>query len=554
MKWPRLMAVTLMALAAVSRVHAQTPDSAGALYIIRYDHWTEADEHDYSRFVASIGNSACWSVNDCLHGPGNWFRASDPPDYIFHFDCADLGYVLRAYYAWKRGLPFSFESGVAPRGPSDDIRYSPEGNRVTGRIDVLNGSMTGYHLLDLLRDAVSTASYRIHPDLEKPLEQDFYSPSIAPGSIRPGTLIYDPTGHVATVYRIDPDGQIYFFDGHPDFSVWHSFYDKRFARERPAAGAGFKNWRPVRLVGAVRRADGALIGGHMVLDENKDIPDFSGEQYYGNAAPRPADSVWQGGQFALNGETLDYYDYVRAKMAGGQLLFDPVKEVRAMVQSNCADLQYRVDAVNLAIATGIEKKPEPERLPRNIYGTDGEWEIFSTPSRDARLKTAFKELRDMVERFMTMERKHDPKLVYAGHDLASDMLRAYEEQAALCKLSYTRSDGSVVRLTYQDAEARLFFMSFDPYQCVELRWGARDPAELSTCADGEDKRAWYGAERALRNQLDRTYDARMDFTREELLTPGPGKGVDFAPFIDVRDYLESMGAVWPGGVASSTGR
>jgi len=549
MKRLRQMAVALAALAMASLGHAAAPGSA--LYIIRYDHWTDSDERDYERFIASIGSSPCWSVNDCLHGPGNWFRASDPPDHYFDFDCADLAYVLRAYFAWKRGLPFSFESGVVPRGSSSDIRYSPDGNKVTARTDVLSGSMTGYQLLDLLRDTISTASFRMHPDIEGPLAQDFYSPAIKPGSIRPGTLIYDPTGHVAIVYEIEPDGLVRFFDGHPDNTVWHVFYDKRFARERPAAGAGFKNWRPVRLVGAVRRADGALTGGHMVLDTNNEISDFSDEQYYGNTQPKPADGNWKDGQFALNGETLDYYDYVRAKMAGGQLRYDPLKEVRQMVESNCGDLQYRAAAINLAIDAGIEKMAEPARLPPNIYGTDGAWEIYSTPSRDARLKTAFKELRDEAERFMTMYRAHDPKLVYAGNDLASDMLGAYEAQAALCKLSYTRSDGSVVNLTYQEAEKRLFLMSFDPYQCVELRWGAYDASELSTCADGKNKRLWYDAERPLRNQLDRTYEARMDFTRAELLEPGPGKGVDAPPGIDVRGYLESVGGVWRGAVASS---
>ena len=48
----------------------------------------------------------------------------------FRSDCADLPYVLRFYYAWKRGLPFSYVSDVSPRGRTRDIRYSPKGNRV----------------------------------------------------------------------------------------------------------------------------------------------------------------------------------------------------------------------------------------------------------------------------------------------------------------------------------------------------------------------------------------------------------------------------------------
>ena len=549
MKLLRIFAA-FAALMAASAAHAQTPADRG-LYIIRYDHWTVEDERDYGQFIASIGKSDCRTVNDCLHGEGNWFRASDDPDYFFHFDCADMGYVLRAYYAWKRGLPFSFESGVSPRGPTRDIRYSPDGNRVTARRDVLTGSISGYRLLETLRDTVSTANYRMHPDIETPLEEDFYSPAIDPQFIHPGTIIYDATGHVGTIYRIDPDGRIIFLDAHPDNSLTRSFYNKRFARERPGAGAGFKNWRPVRLVGATRRADGALIGGHMELDPNSAIAGFSDEQYYGNAAPKPKDSDWQSGTFALNGEVLDYYDYVRAKMAGGKLQYDPVKEVREMVASNCADLQYREDAVKLAIGAGIENMAEPARLPPNIYGTEGVWEIYSTPSRDARLKTAFKELRDSVERFVNMYEARDAKLVYAGSDLTGDMLKAYEQAAASCALSYIKSDGALQTLTYQQAEKRLFLMSFDPYQCVERRWGASDAAELAACKDGADKQDWYAAERMLRNQIDRPYEDRMDFTREELLAPGPGKGVDAPPDIDVVGYLELIGKVYPGGLPPS---
>jgi hypothetical protein len=180
-------------------------------------------------------------------------------------------------------------------------------------------------------------------------------------------------------------------------------------------------------------------------------------------------------------------------------------------------------------------------LPANIYGTDGDWETYSTPSRDARLKTAFKELRDEAQRFVTLYRKNDPKLVYRGNDLVADMLAAYDGEAAKCRVSYTRTDGSQVSLGYEDARRRLFRMSFDPYHCIERRWGAADPVELSTCRDGAVKQAWYAAEQNLRNQIDRTYDAEMDFTLDELREPG--KGAAAPPDTDVRAYLLSaMGA------------
>ncbi|HSC59782.1 MAG TPA: hypothetical protein VLC29_01015 [Rhizomicrobium sp.] len=522
---------------------------SASTYLIRYDRWTEADERGFGEFVTGLGEANCRTVNDCLHSPGNPFRASDPPGIYFRSDCADLPYVLRAYYAWKRGLPFSYVSAVTPLGYTRDIRYSRNGNSVAGRRDILSGAMSGYELLEELRDQISSATYRMHPDLDDPVP-DLYSPAISIKSIRPGTLIYDPNGHVATVYRVDPDGRINYVDAHPDNSMTRGFYDIRFVRSRPGMGAGFKNWRSAVLVGATRRSDGVYIGGHIALPHNAQIADFSDEQYFGNGPRPPDDSAWGVGSFRLNGQYLDYYDFVRATLAGGRLEFDPVKEIHDLVDSNCADLHYRGEAVDLAIEAGLQNRPQPDRLPANIYGADGDWETYSTPSRDARLKTAFKELRDEAQRFVTMYRKNDPKLVYRGNDLVSDLIATYDQEAAKCSITYARTDGSRVTLGYDDARRRLFLMSFDPYHCVERRWGATDANELSTCRDGALKQAWYAAEQKLRNQIDRTYDAQMDFTLSELRMPGAGRGVAAPPDTDARAYLVSVAGAERGEAAS----
>ena len=514
--------------------------------VIRYDHWTGADERAYSEFIQAIGDSGCRTVNACLHDPANPFRASDPEGMPFRSDCAELPYVLRAYFAWKRGLPFSYENNVEPRGHTRDIRYTRDGNEVVDRHDVVSYSGSGYEMIDTMQGQVWSASFRIHPDLDTPLEPDMYSPAISVKSIRPGTMVYDPNGHVATIFRIEPNGRMQYFDAHPDNSVTRGYFDERFVRSRPDMGAGFKNWRPLWLVGATRRKDGVYIGGHVELAANKDIPDFSEAQFFGTG-DRPADDMdWGKGGFELNGQPYDFYDYVRAVMAGGKLEFDPVREVHDMVNSNCNDLHYRSDAVQVALAAGVEKLPQPSRLPPNIYGTEGDWENYSTPSRDARLKTSFRELREQTERFVHMYQTGDSKLVYKGKDLVADLLATYDREANACKLAYTRSDNSQVTLGYEEMRRRLFLMSFDPYHCVERRWGATDPNELATCKDASLKQAWYTAEQNLRNQVDRTYEVEMDFSLDELRTPGPGKGVATPPDIDTRAYLLSVGGVRPG--------
>jgi len=523
----------------------ETPRVASLLlYQIRFDRWTPADERGFGEFLASIGDSDCRTVDRCLHGPGNPFRASDPEGTYFRSDCADLPYVLRFYYAWKRGLPFAYVSAVEPRGHTHDIRYTARGNGVVQRTMVPSDEVSGYSVIETLRDAISSASYRIHPDLEEPLPQDFYSPAITAQSIRPGTVIYDPNGHLATVYRVDPDGRIHYLDAHPDNALTRGFYDLRFVRASPGMGAGFKNWRPVSLIGYTRAPDGVLNGGHVVVPANKEIADYSDEQFFGNG-PRPADDKdWSDGTFTLNKEVLDYYDYVRAKLAGGKLTFDPVKEVHDMVDSNCADLRYRADAVNLAVEAGQINLPQPDHLPQNIYGSDGDWEIYSSPSRDARLKTAFKELRDMVQRFVAMYRVNDPKLLYAGQNLVADLIAMYDREAKACQITYIRTDKTPVVLSYEEARRRLFALSFDPHHCIELRWGASDAREQSSCPDNSTKRAWYASEQRLRNQLERTYDVPMGFTLSQLRAHEPGSGVDQPPDIDARaDLWAARGAV-----------
>ncbi len=55
-------------------------------------------------------------------------------------------------------------------------------------------------------------------------------------------------------------------------------------------------------------------------------------------------------------------------------------------------------------------------------------------------------------------------------------------------------------MNFDDMAQRLFALSFDPYNCVELRWGdAASPA----CPDGAAKRRWYAAEAPMRAGIGR---------------------------------------------------
>ncbi|HAJ48422.1 MAG TPA: hypothetical protein DCL54_17745, partial [Alphaproteobacteria bacterium] len=511
------------AAVSIPPVATPAPRVTNAWRVIK-DRWSEADEREYSDFIFRIGESGCNTVNKCMWDNANPYRGSNPAGAHFYADCADLPYFLRAYFAWKKGLPFSYVTAVSPKGSTRDIRYTLSGNRVSSRRDLTTGAGTATAVLGSMRGNISSAMFRLHPTDEN---TDLYPVAIQPKAIRPGTTIYDPNGHLAVVYKVEKDGRIRFIDAHPDNSLTRGTYGRKFLRARPSMGAGFKNWRPIRLTNYTASADGSLLGGVMSFAGNSEIPDFSWEQYYGTDIAEPKDAKWAAGEFLIEGEAYEYYDFVRTRMAGGSLTYQPLEELRNMMRSNCEDIKYRAEAVDIAIRAGIQNKAQPGRLPPNIYGTEGEWEDFSTPSRDARLKTAFKEKFDTIQRLVNDHRLGSKRIVYTGTSLIGDLIKIYDQEASACTISYARTDGSARTLGYEDIRKRMFLLSFDPYHCVERRWGASTPEELATCRDGAEKQAWYAAEQKLRNQIDRTYEARMDHDLASLRSPGgEGKGVD----------------------------
>ena len=78
----------------------------------------------------------------------------------------------------------------------------------------------------------------------------------------------------------------------------------------------------------------------------------------------------------------------------------------------------------------------------------------------------------------------DPRIVYDGLDLKGDLLRAYDRQSQACTLTILTSDKRPLPMSFDDIAKRLFAMSFDPYHCVELRWGT----DGSGCPDQAGKR------------------------------------------------------------------
>lgn len=520
---------------------------------ITKDHWSEADEQGFSDFVQAIGETNCSSSQSCLRNAANPYRKTDQNFVDVDVDCAKLPYLLRGYYAWKNGLPFGYVDGVS--GEGGDLRYTKTANRAVSRYDIVDRG-SGINAPRAIIQAVETVfsgTYRTDAAEKKGVLSDFYSPALAPGSIRPGTIVYDVNGHVGIVYKVDKDGRVYYMDAHPDYTITRSVYGAQFGQSPSRLGGGFKNWRPMRLVGAHKDGKGYYLGGRIAMAENNQIPDYSLVQYSGTGANPKMDV--KKATFSYNGIELGFYEYVRVAISGGRMSFNPVYELKATMQTLCNDLNDRAQYVDLAIKDRIANKAHPGRLPDNIYGSENqEWEEYSTPSRDARIKTAFaafyKDIADMLDMWIN----RDPRIVYDGTNMKSDLLAAYDKASNNCTITYLSSGKRPIPMTFDDMAKRLFKMSFDPYHCIELRWGASSDDELASCGDGKDKRRWYDAEQRLRNQPDRTYDAQMGFNIAELNQKTRGSGIDTPPPVDIRALIENMGYQVPFQGMSVVGR
>jgi hypothetical protein len=133
-----------------------------------------------------------------------------------------------------------------------------------------------------------------------------------------------------------------------------------------------------------------------------------------------------------------------------------------------------------------------------IFATTGPWEDFSTPARDFRVLIAIDVVRGFPDRFV---RRSDRYAIPAGKsvaDVKNELQGVLNSELASRKITYTRSDGSQWTLSVKDVLDRAvdLEMAYNPNDCVELRWGARENSEEgSTC-----KRHAPAAQRAKMSQ------------------------------------------------------
>jgi hypothetical protein len=430
-------------------------------------------------------------------------------------DCADFVYFLRAYFAFKMGLPFGYSNcsrGFAgkppkcyqwfdvahpdvtrpPPPPEQDaasatapIPLAPLAPQQTGLMGLFAGARQppaeqpeappvkpappqpkrptnfGEYLRDV-GDVVHTGAVRAGDD-----NADFYTVPLTQQALRPGTVYADPYGHVLMLVKRVPEvngtpGVFLAVDAEPDGSITR----KRFWRgnflfvHEPSLGSpGFKHFRPIMREknGSLRRLSNAEIS------KSPQYGDFSSEQ-----SQMPAE---------------DFYDRMDDVMSPERL--DPASAMIDAITSLAEQVKTRVTSVEngrkyQAKQAGDAAMPDGA----SIFETTGAWEDFSTPARDFRLLIAIDVVRNFPDRFV---RRADRYAIPAGKsvtDMKNELQGLLASELASRKVIYTRSDGSQWTLSIKDVVDRAtdFEMAYNPNDCVELRWGAPENSEeASTC-------------------------------------------------------------------------
>jgi len=376
-------------------------------------------------------------------------------------DCADLPYTLRAYFAWKLGLPFAYRT--CGRG---SIKSPPQCGNATIMAEFtrnISAQASFKKFNRLLADVVHSGSLRTSLEDES---TDWYPVTLSRETLWPGAIYADPYGHVLVLVEWVPQtsgqpGTLLVVDAQPDNSI---------ARKRvwegtllftniESAGPGFKNFRPVIKTAAEKWRT-------LTNEELVDQSDF---------AP-----------FSLEQSQLSRENFYAklAKLTNPHGL-SPQQAYEATLDALVEQLETRVNSVENGEAY-FRKNPRgvipmPNRTA--IFLTVGPWEDYSTPSRDMRLLIAINVLMSLPEKIIRY-----PELFLLNgkspEQAKIQIERHHNKRIHERGIVYTRSDGSPWELSLAEILARkpAYEIAYNPNDCAEIRWGAQpDTEEYSTC-------------------------------------------------------------------------
>jgi hypothetical protein len=489
--------------------------TAGSIWPVR-NTWNRATENLYSAWIeklfdAPLDAAPSWpALHEVLRDQSRNFLfnhlglGEDKMGLIIRPDCADLPYFLRAYFAFKMGLPFGYskctrggggqppkcyewwniqhpEPPPAPVSNPDPMRqpgltptrlaptmgpywrWMAAGNPEPPKRSGLAASF-GHYLRSTVADAVHSGSGRT---LASDDNTDYYPVPLTRETLRPGTVYADPYGHLLVLARRvsqsdDAAGVFLAVDGQPDGTVAR----KRFWRgnflfaQDPALGSpGFKRFRPI------------------MPDKNGVLRRLTNEQIAKNA---------QYGDFSLEQSQLTieaFYDRMDDVMSPAPL--DPLRAMKEAITALEEQVKARVTSVENGRKYQNSGRGDAE-MPdgASIFETTGAWEDFATPARDLRLLIAMDVVRGFPDRVARRPERYAMPKEKGVAQVKAELENVLAAELPARKFSYTRSDGSQWTLALKDVIDRAadLEMAYNLNDCVELRWGAPDRSEeASTC-------------------------------------------------------------------------
>jgi hypothetical protein len=357
---------------------------------------------------------------------------------IMQPDCADNPFYLRAYFAWKLGLPFGYH--VCDRGYLG--RNPDTGQWVTNETATpkANPVLAFNAFMRRTADGVHSGTARTALDNEN---SDYYPFPLERGAIRPGTVYADPYGHTLIIVGIKPQtgknpGLLLSVDAQPDGTVGIKRFWKGnflFNTTEVVGEPGFKSFRPILIKKGVLQS----MNNKELTEEAGFIP-FSLQQ-----RKMGTDIFYQTMERIINPKPLD-----------------PETELTGLINALHEQLIVRVTSVANGEAYFKSNPGVVISMPSNAAGiflAGGQWENFSTPNRDLRLLIAMDEVLNFP---------HIKNLQQLFDRLTSEL-----------SISYTRSDGTSQKLTVAEILKRrdAFEMAYNPNDGAEIRWGAPENSE-----------------------------------------------------------------------------
>jgi len=409
-------------------------------------------------------------------------------------DCADNPFFLRAYFAWKLGLPFGFHEtswgalGSPPRagrfhplGPNAGIAPAPAGAGASVP-PPLSAAAFG-RFLNELKNTVHAGNGRTALDAEG---TDYYPLPLSRKALKPGTVYADPYGHTFVIARWVPQtrrspGLLLAVDAQPDGTIGVKRFWKGnflFATEGVVGEPGFKAFRPI-----------VVEAGRPRLLTNREIAaspgygDFSLEQ----ARMTPA-AFYARMERLINPDPLD----------AAAALEDSLRALHEQ-------LIVRVESVanGEAYMRAHPGAVIPMPSGREVFQSLGLWEDYSTPNRDLRLLIAIDTVLELPDKAARDPEAYETAGKKAPDEVRRELQALLDRRAAELAFTYVRSDGRPQVLTLAEVfrRADALEMGYNPNDSVEVRWGAPEASEerasarrrapASQLAKMRDLRPWF---------------------------------------------------------------